>query len=224
MVTAIKSPHAVRWLIGMVVAGLAIFVLALSFLMVPYSGVIEEKGGKDLTCLQIPFTQSRAAAVINSYDDEARAAARSLHLPGDLIFPVGYALLYSGLIGLIVRRQEGRWLRVGAVVMLFPFVAMFLDWIENIFILRMLAIATEQSTANIPAWMPALGGLAGTVKYLFLSLLTPLFGLALIIWSVATRRPRLTLGLAITYLVAFGMFGFSLFQLFSEVPVCLGPI
>ena len=88
----------------------------------------------------------------------------------------------------------------------------------------MLAIASEQSTANIPAWMPALGGLAGTVKYLFLSLLTPLFGLALIIWSVATRRPKLTLGLAITYLVAFGMFGFSLFQLFSEVPVCLGPI
>ena len=129
MVTAIKSPRAVRWLIGMVVAGLAIFVLALSFLMVPYSGVIEEKGGKDLTCLQIPFTQSRAAAVINSYDDEARAAARSLHLPGDLIFPVGYALLYSGLIGLIVRRQEGRWLRVGAVVKLFPYVAKFLEWI-----------------------------------------------------------------------------------------------
>jgi len=224
MVTVIKSPHAVRWLIGMVVAGLAIFVLALSFLMVPYSRVIEARGGKDLTCLQIPFTQSRAAAVINSYDDEARAAARSLHLPGDLIFPVGYALLYSGLIGLIVCQQEGRWLRVGAFLMFFPFIAMFLDWIENIFILRMLAIATEQSTADIPAWMPALGGLAGTVKYLFLSLLTPVFGLALIIWAVATRHPKLTLVLAITYLVAFGMFGFSLFQLFTEVPPCLGPI
>ena len=224
MITVIKSPHSVRWLNGMVVAGLAIFVLALSFLMVPYSGVIEERGGKDLTCLQIPFTQSRAAVVINSFDDEARAAARSLHLPGDLIFPVGYALLFSGLIGLIVRQQEGRWLRVGLLVMFFPFVAMIFDWIENFFILRMLAITAEQSSNAIPAWIPAVGGFAGTLKYLFLSLLTPLFGMALIIWSIATRQPALTIGLGITYLITFGMLGFSLYQLFTDVLPCLGPV
>ncbi len=224
METLIRSPHAARWLAGMVVAGLVIFVSALSFLMIPYAGVIEERGGKDLTCLQVPFTQSRAAAVINSYDREARAAARTLHLPGDLLFPVGYALLYSGLIGLVVRQQEGWWLRAGLVVMLFPLAAMVFDWIENSLILRMLAIAVDQSTAAIPAWIPALGGFVGTLKYLLLSLLTPLFGLALIIWSVAIRRPRMTPGLAITYLVASGMFGFSVFQLFSEVLPCMGPI
>ena len=224
MITVIKSPHSVRWLNGMVVAGLSIFVLALSFLMVPYSGVIEERGGKDLTCLQIPFTQSRAAVVINSFDDEARAAARSLHLPGDLIFPVGYALLFSGLIGLIVRQQEGRWLRVGLLVLFFPFVAMIFDWIENFFILRMLAITAEQSSNAIPAWIPAVGGFAGTLKYLFLSLLTPLFGMALIIWSIATRQPALTIGLGITYLITFGMLGFSLYQIFTDVLRCLGPV
>jgi hypothetical protein len=218
------SDSSQRWLLAMVVAGLLIFVLSLSTLMVPYSNVIEERGGRDLTCLQIPFTPARAAAVINSYDDEARAAARSLHLPGDLIFPVGYALLYSGLIGLIIRRQEGRWLRVGLVVMFFPFAAMVLDWIENYFILRMLAIAAEQSAAAIPGWMPALGGLAGTLKYLFLSLLTPLFGLALVLWSLATRRPPLTPGLALIYLVVVALLGFSLFQLFTEIPPCLGPL
>jgi hypothetical protein len=53
-------------------------------------------------------------------------------------------------------------------------------------------------------------------------LLTPLFGLALIVWSVTTRQPRLSVGLAITYLVAFGLFSFSLYQLFTEVPPCLG--
>lgn len=208
----------------MVCAGLLIFVLSLSTLMVPYSTTIDERGGKDLTCLQIPFTQSRAAEIINSYDSEARAAARRLHLPGDLIFPIGYALLYSGLIGLLIRRQEGRWLRIGLVVMLLPFIAMVLDWIENAFILRMLAIASQQSVEAIPAWMPALGGIAGALKYLFLSLLTPLFGLALIVWSLATRTPTLTLGLAVTYLVAFAMLGFSLFQLFTEIPPCLGSI
>lgn len=224
MTQFIQSAVGQRWLAAMVVAGLLIFILSLSTLMVPYSIVIEEQGGKDLTCLQLPFTQSRAAAVINSYDQEARAAARSLHLPGDLIFPVGYALLYSGLTALIIRRQEGRWLQVGLVVMFFPFVAMILDWAENFFILRMLAIASEQSVEAIPAWMPALGGLAGTLKYLFLSFLTPLFGLALIIWSVAKRRPPLTAGLGATYLFAFAFFGFSLFQLFTEIPPCLGTL
>jgi hypothetical protein len=219
---ALKSPNAARWLIAMVLAGLAIFSLSLSLLMVPYANVIEENDGRDLTCLQIPYTRARAAAIIDSYNDEARGAARSLHLPGDILFPVGYALLYCGLIGLIIRKQEGRWLRLGLIVMFFPFAAMVLDWIENIFILRMLAIATEQSTAAIPAWMPAIGGLVGTLKYLFLSLLTPLFGMTLIIWSVVTRRPSLTLGLVVTYLFAFGLLGFSLFQLFTDVAPCLG--
>ncbi len=220
----IKSVNSGRWLAAMVVAGLLIFTLALSTLMVPYSNVIEEHGGRDLTCLQIPFTTSRAAAIIDSYDSEARTAARSLHLPGDLIFPLGYALLYSGLIGLVIRRQEGRWLRAGLLAMFLPFAAMALDWIENLFILRMLAVATEQSAAAIPAWMPALGGLAGAFKYLFLSLLTPLFGLAAILWSLISRRPALSAGLVIIYLVAAAMFGFSLFQLFTEIPPCLGAL
>jgi len=222
MVEVNKSPHFERWLVGMVVAGFAIFVLALSILMVPYSRLIEENNGEDLTCLQIPFTKSRASLIIDSYNDEARAAARSLHLPGDLLFPIGYALLYAGLIGLVIRKQEGQWLRVGLVVMFFPFVAMVFDWIENFFILRMLAIVTEQSSAAIPAWMPAVGSIAGTLKYVFLSLLTPLFGMALIIWSIAARQPALTVGLAITYLITFAMLGFSLYQLFSDVVPCLG--
>ena len=222
MAAAIKSANAIWWLIGMVVAGMAIFALSLSLLMLPYSGVIEDSGGKDLTCLQIPFTKSRAGEIIDSYDDEAMLAARNLHVPGDLIFPIGYALLYSGLIGLIVRQQEGDWLRVGLVVMFFPFMAMILDWIENAFILRMLAIAADQSTEAIPAWMPAAGGLAGSLKYLFLSLLAPLFGIALIIRSLATRQPTLTLGLGATYLFAFSMFTFSLVQLFTDVLPCLG--
>ena len=222
MTARIKSPNAQRWLIAMVVAGLAIFALSLSLLMVPYSSVIEESGGKDLTCLQIPYTKARAAAIIDSYNNEARSAARALHLPGDVLFPIGYALLYSGLTGLIVRHQEGRWLRVGLVVMFFPFVAMVLDWVENAFILRMLTIATEQSTDAIPAWMPAVSGLVGTLKYLFLSLLTPLFGIALIVRSLVARQPALTVGLGVTYLFAFFMFAFSLFQLFTEVAPCLG--
>ncbi len=221
MTERIKSPKAILWLVAMVLTGSLIFTLSLSLLMVPYSRVIEENGGKDLTCLQIPFTKSRAATIINSYNSEARSAARSLHLPGDLLFPLGYSLLYSGLIGLITRGQEGHWLRIGMIIMFFPFVAMVFDWIENTFILRMLNITTEHSTDAISAWMPAAGGFAGSIKYLLLSLLTPLFGMVLIIQSLIIRRPRPTMVLGVTYLIAFGMFAFSLFQFFTDVTPCL---
>lgn len=221
MLTTIKSPDAESWFIGMVVVGLLIFILALTFLMVPYSKVIEENNGNDLTCLQIPFTKSRAAAIIDSFNLEANAAARSLHLPGDLIFPIGYALLYSGLLGLIVCHQEDRWLRFGLIAMSFPIIAMVFDWIENFFIIRMLAIAIEQSTDNIPSWMPLIGGIAGSLKYLFLSILTPLSGILLIIRSAVTQQPELNLGIGLTYLFVLAMLGFSLFQLFTDVVPCL---
>ena len=86
----------------------------------------------------------------------------------------------------------------------------------------MSAIATEQSSAVIPAWMPLIGGLVGTLKYLFLSLLAPVFGITLIIWSIATRQPTLSIGLGIIYLITFAMLGFSLYQLFTDVLPCLG--
>lgn len=222
MTTRIKSPNAKLWLVAMVLVGALIFTLSLSLLMVPYSQVIEENGGEDLTCLQIPFTKSRAVGIINSYNVEARSAARTLHLPGDMLFPLGYALLYSGLIGLITRGQEGNWLRVGLVVMVFPIIAMVFDWIENAFILRMLNIATGQSVDAIASWIPIAGGLAGSLKYLLLSLLTPLFGIVLISHSLIRHRPQLTLALAFSYLFTFGMLAFSLFQLFTEVTPCLG--
>ncbi len=224
MTARIKSPKALLWMVAMVVTGSLIFTLSLSLLMVPYSQIIEENGGKDLTCLQIPFTKSRAATIINSYNSEARSAARSLHLPGDVIFPLGYALLYSGLIGLITRGQEGHWLRIGMIIMFFPFVAMVFDWIENAFILRMLNITTEYSTDAIRAWMPAAGGFAGSLKYLLLSLLTPLFGMVLIIHSLIMGRPQFTVALGVTYLFAFGMFAFSLIQLFTDVTPCVGTL
>lgn len=217
----IKSPRSDRWFIGMVVVGLFIFSLSLAVLMVPYSAIIEENDGGDLTCLHVPFTTSRAAAILNSYNAEALEAARSLHFPGDLLFPVGYALLYAGLIGLLLRGQQGWWLRAGLVVLAMPFVAMLFDWIENLFILRMLAITAEEGAAAIPARLPLFGGIAGSLKYFALSVIGPLFGIALIIRSTLIRQPPLSRGLLVTYLVALLLLGFNLVQLITGVLPCL---
>jgi hypothetical protein len=214
---------APRRLYLMVFAGLLLFALSLSTLMLPYSRIIEENDGKDLTCLHVPFTRARAAAIIDSYNADARAAARALHLPGDMLFPLGYALLYSGLLGLIARRQEGWWRRAGKVAIFFPVAAMVLDWTENFFILRMLAVAGAEGSAAIPAWMPLFGGIAGALKYLLLAGLTPLYGLGAIVHSLVTRRPALTAGLALTYLVAALLLLFNLVQVVTGVVPCLAP-
>jgi hypothetical protein len=221
MLRFLESRSSVPWLVGFALLGAALFVFALSTLMLPYSQIVEEASNEDLTCLQIPFTQARAAEIIESYDREAREAARALHLPGDLIFPVGYALLYSSLIGLIARRQKGRWLRWGVVAMLFPFLAMILDWTENAFIVRMLDISLSESTAAIPAWMPLAGGLAGSLKYLFLSLLTPLYGLGAIIHSLIRGERPLTWGPLLTYGIAGALLLFNVAQTVTQVPGCL---
>jgi hypothetical protein len=224
MVNFLQKKRSAIWLAVTAAAGLVLFALALTALMLPYSRAIEESGGKDLTCLHVPFTRARAAAIIDSYDDEARAAARALHFPGDTLFPVGYALLYGGLIGLVARQQEGRWLRVGAAVMLFPAAAMIFDWIENLFIVRMLTVSAGQSSAVIPGWMPLLGGLAGSIKYILLAIITPLYGIAAIARSPLHARAALSAGVIITYLIAFALLAFNFVQVVTGVLPCLGPL
>lgn len=220
----ISSPRGQMWLWAAVVLGLVLFATALSTLMLPYSRIVEERSAQDLTCLQIPFTQARAASIVESYDAEANAAARTLHFPGDTLFPIGYALLYSGLIGLVARRQPEAWLRFGLWAMLFPVVAMVFDWTENFFIVQMLTIGADQGSAAIPAWMPLVGGIAGSLKYLSLSVLTPAYGLAAIGRSFITRRPPLTAGAVVTYVIVAGLLLFNLSQLFTGVLPCLGGI
>jgi hypothetical protein len=222
MTEFITSERSRAWFFAASILGLVLFGLALSTMMLPYSRIIEERSSQDLTCLHVPFTQARAAAIIDDYDSAARAAARSLHFPGDTLFPLGYALMYGGLIGLIVNRQEGVWLRVGAVVIFFPFVAMVFDWIENLFILRMLAIATSQSTSAIPGWLPLFGGIAGSIKYVVLSVLAPLYGIAAIVRSFAVRQTAVKLGLVVLDLVAAAWLVFNVYRLVSEVLPCFG--
>ena len=219
MADFVLSDRGQRWLIGAALLGLVMFAFALSTLMLPYSRVIEERSPQDLTCLQIPFTQARATAIVESYDAEARAAVRALHFPGDTIFPVGYALLYSGLLGLIARRQTGAWRRVGLLAMLLPFGAMVFDWTENVFIVQMVNVE-----GAIPAWMPLLGSIAGSLKYLALSVLTPLYGLGAILRAVVARPTPLTVGALVTYAVAGSLLLFNLSQLFSGVLPCLGAV
>lgn len=208
----------IPYLIGGAVLGLLIFVLALTLLMLPYSRQIDESGGADLTCLQIPFTENKAQEIVASYGPEARAAARQLHLPGDLIFPVSYGLLYASLLALIVRKQEGSLLRLGMIAILFPLIAMIFDWLENLFILRMLVVYADP-IRSAPL-LPLIGGIAGSIKYLFLSILTPLYGLAGIVALIVHRRIG-GISQILLYGVILSLLLFNPYQLITSVLPCI---
>lgn len=217
----ITSGQSRKWLWLAMGAGLLIFSLSLSLLMLPYTRIIEDTSSEDLTCLHVPFTQERAARIIDDYDAGARAAARSLHFPGDTLFPIGYALLYGGLVGLIAGKQQGTWLKIGVIVVLFPVAAMVFDWIENIFIVQMIDIASQNSTAAIPTWMPLLSGISGSLKYVLLSVLTPIYGLTAIVKSIFERDDGLGLGILSLYLIAAMLLAFNFYRLVTDVLPCL---
>ncbi|GAB4576031.1 MAG: hypothetical protein Kow0077_30490 [Anaerolineae bacterium] len=220
----LEAPRGSLWLGGMALAGLVIFSTALAALMLPYSRIIETQGGADLTCLHVPFTVERAAAILTTYDATAREAVRALHVPGDTLFPVGYALLYAGLVGLVAREQSGRWRALGRAAMWMPVAAMVLDWTENAFILRMVAITEAQGVEALPAWLPLLGGLAGSLKYLCLSMFTPLIGLSLIARSLVDRDSRPAHRTVVIYGVVAVMLLFNVGQVVTGVLPCLGGV
>ena len=221
MQTFVTSQRGQWWLIGAAVLGLILFIGSLALLMVPYSQQIEAAGGADLTCLQIPFTRARAASLIDTYNQQARRAAIRLHLPGDMIFPVGYALLYGGLVGLVARRCTGWWQRTGLIVMFFPAGAALLDVIENLHIIAMINAASAGGTQAIPALLPLTGSLAGTLKYLLLSGLAPLWGLAAIGVRVLQARGKLSTGAWVTFAVAGLLLAASLVMSVGSVRACV---
>jgi hypothetical protein len=92
--------------------------------------------------------------------------------------------------------------------------------VENVFILRMLA---QSEGSAMLGWIPLLGGIAGSVKYLLLSVLTPLYGVAAVA-NLLRNRTALTIGAMLFYLFVVGMLLFNVYRLFSDVIPCLSGI
>jgi hypothetical protein len=170
-------------LLASMIVGLVLFIWSLVFMMIPAQKVLLTKT-YNLVCLQLAFTPQRAGIILTDWGPEGIRDAKALHLPGDFIFPVGYMLLFVGFLGLLIRRQSGIWFKLGCVVLWFPVVAMLCDYAENIILLQMLQLVEQKSLAAIPLWMPVFA----SIKYLLLSVLISIYGLAAVISAMIAGR------------------------------------
>ncbi len=187
MLKLLRLPNAPWMLSAAALLGLGLFVLAVAVLMQPAAGVIGDRTS-ELVCLQLAFTPERATGLLLSFPPEGRAAVSQILIPGDFTLAWGYGLVLTGLMGLLAIRLPASWMRVGAVVMWVPLLASTLDCVENVFLYSISEQLVADPAAAIAPLLPLLAGVAATAKWVALSVVTPLFGLAGIVRGVTVDR------------------------------------
>jgi len=200
----------------MALAGVGVFAFAIGVLMLPYSPVLGDRL-PELTCLQIAFTPVRATSIVMSFTYEQQVAMANLLIPGDVTFAWSYGLLLAGLIGLLARRFDGAWLRVGAIVMWMPIAASVLDVIEDIFLYAVVAQLVANPSVIVTAALPLLAGIAATLKYLALVVVTPAYSIAGILHGLRVDRSA---GALLVYFLLLVVCMSMIMRPLQQIPAC----
>lgn len=217
MESIMRRPNA-PWIFGvMAIAGMLIFGFAIGVLMGPPSQVVGDRLA-ELTCLQVAFTPERFTNVFLAFPPEMQAAVVQLLMPGDLVFAWGYGFLLAGLMGLLVIRLPGKWYRLGALVMWAPLLASTFDCIEDVFLLTMSTQLVADETAVIVPLLPLLAGIAATIKYIALVVVTPAYGLAGIAKGLSVDR---SIGALLLYAFLGLNLALMILRPLQQIPPCL---
>ena len=212
----LRLPRA-PWLFGlMTVGGVGLFVLAVAVVMAAPAALIGERPAS-MTCLQIAFTPARITDIILAFPADIRVPIADMLVPGDMVLAFGYGFLLTGLTGLLAMRLPGSWFRIGAIIMWAPLLAATLDCVEDIFLRTAIMQLVQDPAAEIPLLVPLLAGVAATVKYLCISVVTPMYCFAGVVKGLQVDRGILALLLyALTVIV---MISFVL-QPMQQIPPC----
>lgn len=212
----LRLPRA-PWLFGLVaLGGLGLFILAVAVVMAGPAALIGERPAA-MTCLQVAFTPARMTAIILAFPEAIRQPIADLLVPGDMVLAFGYGFLLAGLTGLLAMRLPGAWFRSGALVMWAPLLGATLDCIEDIFLYTAIMQLIRDPAAELPLLVTLIAGSAATIKYLCISVVTPLYCFAGVLKGFQVDRSFTTILLYI--LVAIVMLSFVL-QPAQQIPPC----
>jgi len=216
MQVLLRAPRISWVFVVAALAGVALFGFSTGVLMLPHAPPIGDRMA-ELTCFQLAFSGERATAIVLSFPPEARQAIARLLIPGDVTFAWSYGLLLTGLLGLLARRLSDGWLRAGAVFIWLPLVASALDCVEDVLLHRAVTLLIDDPAASVPALLPAAAGLAASLKYFCLSILTPGFAIAGSLRGLTCDRTPSAL---VVYLLA-SLVATSMFVRFAQqLPAC----
>ena len=188
MQALLRTPRAPLTFTAMAVVGLCLFVFAIAVLMQPASSVVGQARTAELVCLQIAFVPENAVAVLANFTAEERGAIADLLVPGDIGLAWGMGLTLAGLTALLAMRLPGRWFTLGALIIWVPFVAATFDTIEDIFLRAIVVQLTDNLDAGLSPVLPFLAGIAASLKYLALIVVTPAYGFAGIVKGIGHDR------------------------------------
>ena len=121
------------------------------------------------------------------------------------------------LIGLLVLRLPAEWQRSGAVAIWIPLLASLFDCIENLFLYSIVTDIAADPAAVIPALITIMAGSVATLKWIALSVATPLFGFAGIAKGIASDR-RITSWLV--YLLLAATLAGMIIKPIQDIPAC----
>jgi hypothetical protein len=212
----LNSPRGGWWLSAIALSGIGVFAFAIGALMLPHSELLGDRRS-ELVCLQMAFTSVRATALLMTFSPEQQVAIANLLVPGDMVFAWFYGLLLAGLVGLLVRRLDGAWRRVGAVMIWMPLAASLFDVVEDAFLYSIVAQLVENPSMIVMSELPLFAGIAATLKYLLLAVVVPLFSVAGVAQGLRTDR---SMGALVVYALLLVVCASMVMPPLQQIPVC----
>ena len=218
MTSLIRLPNAPYIFSGIAVAGLVLFILAITVLMGDAAAVVGARTA-ELVCFQLAFTPDRVSEILLSFSAAEQGAIGQLLLPGDFTLAWGYGLVLFGLMGLLAMRLPEPWMKAGAIFMWAPLVASALDCIENVFLYSMVQQTIANPDGAVASILPLLASVVAVSKWIALSVVTPAFGIAGIVKGIATDR---RIGSWVVYLLLGQVLVSMLLKPIQDIPPCFG--
>jgi len=216
MKSLLDSPRGAWWLSAIALSGIAVFAYAIGALMLPPSELLGDRR-TELVCLQLAFTSVRATSLLMTFTLEQQVAIANLLVPGDMVFAWFYGLLLAGLVGLLVRRLDGSWRRVGVFMMWLPLAASLLDVIEDAFLYSIVAQLIENPSIIVMGELPLIAGIAATLKYLVIAVVVPIFSVAGIAQGLRTDR---SIGALVVYALLLIVCVSMVMPPLQQIPTC----
>jgi hypothetical protein len=154
-------------------------VLSVTFLLLFAATERQAPAGTPGTIdLQFAFSRARFDQIVLRWDEAGVLEMQRRNLWIDLLFPLAYSFLFSGLLWALALPSDARPGRGLALLLTLPFIAGMLDWLEN----GLQILVLGQGSAHL-ACLVLLSSTAAAVKWVLLAV----SGVAVIVAAVRRR-------------------------------------
>ena len=145
---------------------LAVLSMVAAFVLMLSMGNINDvltssQPGYDIIDFEFAFTEEKAGKILESWGPHLHEARKSLYI--DFGYLVAYALFLSSVTIFVTLSLEGTPHRIGRAVAVMPWMAAFLDGIENVCLLYVLSV-------RISGIAVLLAGACASVKFLLVGI------------------------------------------------------